>query len=148
MMTGGGNMAVLYPSDEWCGEWKKAINDSTAVKETGKGWGVDFNGNWIFEIQPGGGLEETTYVYVEAKAGECKDSRLINNPSEVDAGFICTGSYSDYKKVVKGEKDFIEGVVRGTFKLKGDMAKIMRNARFVRAVADSISTFESEYLGE
>jgi putative sterol carrier protein len=141
-------MAVLYPSNEWCEEWKTAINDSKAVQETGKNWGVDFNGNWVFEITPGGGLDKTTYVYLEAKAGKCTDARILDDPSEVDAGFFCTGPYEEFKHVVKGEKDFIEGVVRGIFKLTGDMARIMRNARFIRAVADSISTFEAEYLGE
>jgi len=141
-------MAVLYPSQEWCEEWKKAINDSKECAERGKNWGVDFNGSFIFELQPSGGLEKTVYVYMDGKGGKCLDCRIINDPSEVDAGFFVPGPYEDYKKVVKGEKDFIEGVVRGIFKLKGDMSKIMRNARFIRAIADSISTFEAEYLGE
>jgi len=59
-----------------------------------------------------------------------------------------TGSYGDFKSVVKGDSDFLALVVKGTFKLQGDMGKIMRFARFVRAVANSISSFESEYLGE
>lgn len=141
-------MAVLYPSQEWCDEWKKAMNNTKAVQETGKNWGVGFNGNWVFELQPGGGLEKTMYVYLEAEAGECKDARVINGPSEVESGFFVTGSYADYKEVVKGEKDFIEGVVKGVFKLNGDMTKIMRYAKFIRAVANSISTFEARYLGE
>jgi putative sterol carrier protein len=141
-------MAVLYPSNEWCQEWKKAINSSEVIENAGKEWGVGFNGNWLFEITPGGGLDKTTYLYLEAKAGKCTDSRLINDPSEVDAGFFCTGPYDSFKPVVKGEGDFIEGVVRGVFKLKGDMTKIMLNARFIRAVADSLGAFESEFLGE
>jgi putative sterol carrier protein len=141
-------MAVLYPSQDWCNEWKKAINNNQAVAETGKNWGVDFNGSWVFELQPGGGLEKTWYVYLEAKNGNCTDARVINNPSEVDAGFYAAGSYADYKAVVKGEKDFIEGVMKGVFKIKGDISKIMRNAKFIRAVANSISSFEASYLGE
>jgi putative sterol carrier protein len=141
-------MAVLYPSQEWCDAWKEAINNDEAVAEHGKNWGVGFNGNFVFELLPGGGLEETTYVYLEAEAGKCTDARIISDPSEVDAGFIASGSYADYKPVVKGEADFIEGVVKGIFKLKGDMGKIMRNAKFIRAVANSISSFEAEYLGE
>jgi putative sterol carrier protein len=141
-------MAVLYPSQDWCDEWKKAINRNQAVAETGKNWGGDFNGNWVFELQPGGGLGKTCYVYLEAKNGKCSDSRVINNPSEVDAGFHAVGSYVDYKEVVKGRKDFIEGVMKGIFKIKGDMSKIMRNAKFIRAVANSISSFEATYLGE
>lgn len=141
-------MAVLYPSNEWCQEWKKAINNSEVIEESGKEWGIDFNGNWLFEVTPGGGLDKTTYLYLESKEGKCTDSRLIEDPSEVDTGFFCTGPYESFKPVVKGEKDFIEGVVRGVFKLKGDMTKIMLNARFIRAVANSLSTFESEFLGE
>ena len=139
---------ALYPSQEWCEEWKNALNNDTAVAETGKKWGVDFNGNFIFELQPGGGLDETLYVYLETTAGKCTDARLLDDPSLKSPGFYCTGSYADYKPVVKGEKDFIEGVVRGIFKLKGDMSKIMRNAKFIRAVANSISSFPNEYLGE
>ena len=141
-------MAALYPSNEWCEEWKKAINDSERCAEKGKNWGADFNGNWVFELTPSGGLTKTTYVYLGAKDGKCTDARLLNDPSEADAGFYAVGPYEEYKKVVKGEKDFIEGMVRGIFKLRGDMSKIMRNAQFIRAVADSISAFEAEYLGE
>jgi putative sterol carrier protein len=141
-------MAVLYPSQEWCEEWQKAINDSEAVATTGKDWGVGWNGNWLFEVQPGAGLENTHYIYLEAAAGKCTDAKSVEDPTTVDPGFYVIGNYADFKPVVKGENDFIEGVVKGVFKLKGDMAKVMRNAKFIRAIADSISSFEAEYLGE
>ena len=141
-------MALLYPSNEWCQEWKNVINSSDATKEAGKDWGVDFIGNWIFEITPGSGLDKTTYVYLEAKAGECTDARLIDNPSEVEVGFYCTGSYEEFKAAVKGKKDFIQGVVRGTFKLKGNMMKIMKYGGFIRTVANSLQGIDSEFLGE
>ncbi len=139
---------ALYPSQEWCDEWKNAMNNYKMVEETGKKWGVGFNGNFVFELQPGGGLEKTTYVYLESAEGKCTDSRILDDPSQAKLGFYVTGSYADFKEVVKGEKDFIEGVVRGIFKLKGDMTKIMRNAKFIRAIANSISSFKNEYLGE
>ena len=139
---------ALYPSQEWCDEWKNALNNDPAVEKTGKKWGVDFNGNFLFKVQPGDGLDEEAFVYLETAAGKCTESRILKDSSEADLGFDVTGSYGDFKAVVKGDKDFIEGVVRGIFKLKGDMAKIMRNATFIRAVANSISSFENEYLGE
>lgn len=141
-------MAVLYPSQEWCDEWKKAINASSAIKAAGKSWGVGFNGNLVFEIQPGGGLDTTTHVFVAAAAGECTECRIVEDPSTVSFGFYVRGGYSDFKEVVKGNKDFIAGVVTGTFKLEGPMLKIMSHARFVRAVANSISSFDAEYLGD
>lgn len=139
---------ALYPSQEWCDAWKVAINEDPAIEKTGQKWGVGFNGNWLFIITPGGGLDEITYVYLEALAGKCSDSRMVNDPSQIDPGFVVTGSYTDFKSVVKGEKDFLALVVKGTISLKGDMGKIMKFARFIRAVANSISSFESEFLGD
>ena len=139
---------ALYPSQEWCDEWKNALNNDPAVEKTGKKWGVDFNGNWVFEIQPGDGLEETVYLYLEVAEGKSTDVQILDDPSSKDPGFFAIGSYSDFKPVVKGEKDFVEGVVRGIFKIKGNMGKIMRNATFIRAMSNSISSFKNEYLGE
>ena len=139
---------ALYPSQAWCDDWKQAINKDESVASTGKNWGVDFNGDWLFQVTPGGGLQETVYLYMEAAAGKCSDARMLKKPSEVDPGFVVTGSYADFKPVVKGEADFIAGVVKGTFKLQGNMLKVMQFARFIRAVANSISSFESEFLGE
>jgi putative sterol carrier protein len=137
---------ALYPSQAWCDEWKQAINEDQKIAKTGAKWGVGFNGNWLFVITPGSGLEETTYVFLEASEGKCSDARVVEDPSEVEPGFTVTGTYADYKSVVKGESDFLALVVKGTFKIKGDMLTIMRFAKFIRAVANSISSFESEYL--
>lgn len=139
---------ALYPSQAWCDQWKDAINADQRVAETGKNWGVGFNGNWLFALTPGAGLEETVYIYLEAAEGKCTAARFLIDSSTENAGFLVTGSYSDFKPVVKGEADFLAGVVKGTFKLQGDMVRIMQFARFIRAVANSISSFESEYLGE
>jgi putative sterol carrier protein len=141
-------MAFLYPSNEWCHAWKNAINSSDVVKNEGKDWGSDFNGNWLFEITSGDGLDNTAFLFLEVKAGECIDARLIDDPGEVEAGFYCTGSYRDFKATVKGEKDLIQGVVIGTFKLKGNLMTIMKYGGFFRAVIDSLQSIESEFLGE
>jgi hypothetical protein len=139
---------ALYPSQEWCDKWKDALNNDAVVAETGKNWGADFKGSFLFEITPGSGMDKTHYVFLDAKEGKCLESRMMDSPGNLDPGFSVTGSYGDFKLVVKGEKDFIEMVVRGALKLKGDMSKIMRNAKFIRSVANSISSFPNEYLGE
>jgi len=141
-------MGVLYPSQEWCDEWKRAINANPMIKELGKSWGVGFNGNLVFQIQPGAGLEDTAYVFLAASAGQCTECRIVQDLAEVDYGFCVTGDYADFKEVVKGNKGFMEGVVKGVFKIKGDSLRLMRNARFVKAVADTISSVEARYLGE
>ena len=141
-------MALLFPSPEWCAECKDKLNESEAVAQTGKNWGVDFNGNWVFEAQPGAGLEQATYLYMEMKGGKCSDCRIIDDPSEVDAGYYGYGSYADFKAVVKGEKDFIGAAMNGDFKVKGDMSRVVKNAKYVAALARVLASVDSKYLGE
>jgi len=143
-------MAILYLSNEWGEAWCKSINGSKACTEGGKAWGVGWNGKFVFEVQPGSGLEETKYLYFDFSAGECHEARLIDDPSKVDPGFISSGPYGDFKKVAKGEGDFVAMTMKGTLKLKGDMSKVMGNFAFIRALADSIKAIPEEvtYLGE
>jgi len=109
--TGGSDdMAALYPSQAWCDEWKKAINANSAIKEAGKNWGVGFNGNLVFEIQPKGGLETTTHVFMAVEAGECMECRIIEDPSTVDYGVYVKGNYSDFKEVVRVTKTSLPGL--------------------------------------
>ena len=110
--------------------------------------GSRFNGDWLFEVAPGGGLEEPVYLFLKAAEGKCSEARMISDPTGVDADFTVSGSYTDFKPVVKCQSGFLAGVVKGTFKLNGDMVKIMQFARFIRAVANSISSFDGEYPGE
>ena len=42
---------VLYPSKEWLEEYGRRLNQSKEYKEAGKGWGVGWNGDFIFQIE-------------------------------------------------------------------------------------------------
>ena len=140
-------MAVLYPSQEWCDEWKNAINSNKACREKGENWGVEFDGTFLFEIAADEGLQETRYIYFDGKGGTCHQARIVPGPQELQVGFHVRGPYSIYKKVVKGEMHFIESLVRGKIRrLSGDFGNIMRNAPFIGELAASISSFEAEYL--
>jgi len=141
-------MGVLYPSQEWAEALANAINGNAQAQELGKSWGVDFDGSFLFEITPGSGLNEAKYFYLNLKAGKALDAKMVKDRTEVTPGYLVTATYADWKPVVKGQKDFVEGIIKGIFKVDGDMSKIMRNAKFVRAVANSLSKVPSEYLGE
>lgn len=139
---------ALFPSQEWCDKFKEAMNNDVGVAKTGKDWGVGFKGDFLFEIQPGSGLKNTHYFYLDATEGKCRDCKMVDDPSGIDAGYYVTGTYGDYKPIVKGEKGFIKTVLRGALKLKGDMATVTRNASFITNVSDCLSSFQNEYLGE
>lgn len=41
---------VLYPTEQWLTEYKRQMNASEQLDAAGAGWGVDFDGSFLFEI--------------------------------------------------------------------------------------------------
>lgn len=142
-------MNVLFPSQDWADAIAAAITNSKDTEEHGKNWGVGFNGSFLFEISPGSGLDKDMYFYMDLKQGKASDAVMKpEKPTTIDPGFVITGSYGDWKLIVSSKLDLMEAIIKGTFTVRGDMGKIMRNAKFVRAVANLLSTIQTSYLGE
>lgn len=142
-------MKVLFPSQDWAGAIATAINNSKETAEHGKNWGVGFNGSFLFEISPGSGLDNKMYFFMDLKEGKASDALMKPEvPTTKEPGFVISGAYGDWKLIVSSQLDLMEAIIKGTFTVRGDMGKIMRNAKFVRAVANLLNTIPTSYLGE
>lgn len=162
---------VGFPTPEWLDEYVKRLNDSKVMAESGKGWGVDFNGDFIFQIDdlpvdkidklPEGDLKKhmkeitekyvtgkTVYTYIGLKDGKCTGARLIKDPNEVQVGFKLVGPYDQWKKLTKAETDATRAVMTGKMKLQGDMSKIMRYIKATQAMGKIASEVPTEFLDE
>jgi len=159
---------VLYLTKEWLDEYRKMLNQNREYKEAGEGWGVGWNGDFIFQIENipvdkiafeklppdvAKGLREyiingTAYSYLRLKDGECLETRPIKDPKEVQAGFVQKGPYENWKKITRGELDPTRALLTGKFKLEGDMAKVMRYSRAANLMAKIAAGIETEFPDE
>ncbi|KPV63970.1 MAG: SCP-2 sterol transfer family protein [Candidatus Bathyarchaeota archaeon BA2] len=168
---------VPFPSMEWMKEYCKALNASKELEEAGKGWGVGWNGDFIFQVegipidnidveavmkamskdlaislaeqmgqvsQQGG----TAYAHAKLKDGKCEGVGLLKSVDEVEVGFIMSGPYENWKKIVKGQLDPVRGLLSGQFKLKGDMSKIMKYVKGATIMARISATVKAEFFDE
>jgi len=144
------------------------LNQSRDYKEAGKGWGVGWNGDFIFQIEnipvekiafesmPPDVAKElkeyivngTVYSYIRLKDGECLEARPIKDPKEVEVGFIQKGPYENWKKITRGELDPTKALLTGKFKLQGDMAKVMRYSRAANIMAKIAANIKTEFPDE
>ena len=136
---------AMFPSQDWCDAWKVFLNDSEDVAKHGKNWGTTFNGNMLLEIQPGGGLDQKAYLYCEAAGGSCSDVKVADGPDGFDVGFVVTGTYPNYVKVIQGKKDFTTSVLQGILKLQGNIALVMQNPKYIEAVSATFTKLDSEF---
>lgn len=159
---------VLFPTPAWMEEFAKMLNESKEMAEAGKGWGVDFNGNFLFVIQniplekiDEGKLPEdlktlirdyvkegTAYAYAELKDGKCLATRVLKDLSEATVGFKLSGAYENWKATAKGEVDPVRAIMTGKFKFEGDMSKVLRYMKATQIMTKMVSDIKTEYIDE
>jgi putative sterol carrier protein len=133
-------MAKFF-SDEWIKDYMKAINESKEYEEAAKDWEGDF----LFVVEPDGELDKPLYGYIDLYHGKAREAYAVDDPSKVKAAYEFRGKFSDWKKLLAGEIDPIKGLVTGKFKLKGNMAMVMRYAKAAQILVELTKKIETEF---
>ncbi|MHA1276006.1 MAG: SCP2 sterol-binding domain-containing protein [Candidatus Helarchaeota archaeon] len=123
---------VKFLTGEWAKEYCKALNNSEAYGQAGKGWVGDFL--FIAEYEDG----SITKLWIDLHDGQCRGTAVIKPDEEKDAAFIMSGPYANWKLVAEKKLDPIQGLMTGKFKLKGDMAMVMRYTKAAVEMVNSI----------
>jgi putative sterol carrier protein len=141
-------MAIKLPSeaDEWIAEYKDKLNESEEYSEAGQGWGLGFNGDFLFHIQPDEMYDDDpVYLYIVVEDGSCHDAYVTEDPDGEDWGFAFRGEAANWKKLMEKEVDPVEGMMDGTFELDGDMQKVMQYSQAAVVMTELASDIDTEF---
>lgn len=141
-------MAYTLPTeaDEWIEEWRDQLNDSAAYSEAGAGWGIGFNGDFLFEIRPDDQYDgDPISLFVGLEDGECTEAYRTTDPEGEDWGFAFRGDYGDWKRLIRGEVGAVEGMMDGEFDLDGDMQKVLQYSEAAVVMTDNGANVDTEF---
>jgi putative sterol carrier protein len=69
----------------------------------------------------------------------------LSSADEVKAAYTFDGSYTNYVRLVEGTLDPIQGLMTGKFKLKGNMAKVMRHVKAANELVRTITLIDTQF---
>lgn len=140
-------MPVDFPSEEWTDAYQKAINSSPDYKAAGKTW---THGAIAFVVpkEPAVGLEDDTAFILDLHQGECRKAWLSTVDEAKQQPFCITGSYSQWKAVMRKELDPIKGMMQGKLKLKGNLPVIVRFVKAAQVLVELTGTIDTKFLDE
>jgi len=136
---------IPFPSDEWIEEWRERLNADETYEEVGAGWGVGFDGDFLFVVAADDRLPETKYYFVGLEDGKCTEVREVDDPDEVDVGFRYVGDYADWLRLNEGEIGPIDGLMSGVFDIEGDMQKVLQYSEAAVVMAETGREIETDY---
>jgi putative sterol carrier protein len=139
---------MKFGTPEWAEAYKKAVNDNENYRDAAgpEGFPPDgWEGDFVFIVEPAGNLDHELRMFVGLYHGECTDARVLKEGEEVEAEYEWAGPYDAWLQVLKKELDPIRGLLAGKFRLKGDMAKILKATRAALELVNSTTTIDTEF---
>ena len=115
-------MSFQFPSDEWAQQLMEVVNNSQAYKDAASKW----EGDLVFLIQPGPGLTEESYLYLDLWHGECRAAKQLQSAAEEKAAFEISAPLVIWRDVLEGRLDPIRGITARKLKLKGNLMKVLK----------------------
>ncbi|HMF30986.1 MAG TPA: SCP2 sterol-binding domain-containing protein [Candidatus Lokiarchaeia archaeon] len=135
---------TLFATKEWTDEYCNALNENPAYEDAAKTWEGDF----VFVVLADEISDQDAFFWVDLWHGKARDWAVLESADEKpDAVFVFSGPYKNFKALVGTPKlDPIQGLMTGKFKLKGDMAKVMRAVKAAQELVNQIVSLGTEFL--
>ena len=134
-------MKYKFPSDEWIKKLSELLNASESYARSAKDWEGDF----IFIIEPDEVYDQTAYFHLELFHGKSPGAALVEEENLPETEFIITAPYGTWRKVIDSKLDPIQGMMTGQLKLKGDLMKVMRYPKAAQEIVSSCANIPTDW---
>jgi len=134
-------MALKFPSDEWIKELSSKLNESEAYERSAKDWEGDF----IFIVEPDDAYDDTAYLFLGLYHGKSPDAAMIESKDAREAEFIIAAPFTNWRKVIEGELEPIQGMMTRKLKLAGNMMKIMRYPKAAKEIVTCCALVPTDF---
>ncbi len=124
---------MRFPSAEWAAAYQKALNENAAYREAAKAWVGDI----LLLVVPPSPADPAPGVHLDLADGGCRAATFYADGRTVRSEFVYEGSAENWARLMRHEVDPVKAIMDGTFKVKGNLAKLMR---FTRAAKELVET--------
>ena len=134
-------MALKFPSDEWIKELSRQLNASETYEKSAKNWEGDF----VFVCEPDEAYDDTAYLFLGLYHGKSPDAAEVASEDEREAEFVIRAPFSNWRKVIEGRLEPIQGMMTRKLKLEGNMMKIMRYPKAAQEIVSCCALVPTDF---
>jgi putative sterol carrier protein len=136
-------MRLLFPSDAWIKALSDKLNESESYERSAKDW----EGNFIFIIEPDTRYGQTAYLYLGLHHGKSPDAAMLTHPDDKQTEYALSAPYGTWLKVLEGKLDPILGMMTRQLKLQGNLMMIMRYPKAATEIIECTKLIPTEFAG-
>lgn len=129
-----------FPEHDWLQALMDKLNTDDKYAQIAKNW----EGDMLFQIEPGGKLAQQVAFYLDLWHGKCREAFLVDEHSAIKPVFTLIAPYDNYARLLKGEIEPMQALLTRKIAVQGNMAVLMRSVptvldfvRCCREITDS-----------
>lgn len=138
-------MATQFPDIDWFEEWRDLLVNDEEIPKYSKGWGVEFDGSFVYEIKADDSLPETKYFYLDIEEDQVHSVKELDDPDDIEHGFVYSGNYEDWVELTSGELDPVNALMGGIFDLEGEMQEALAYNDMANRMFNLTTEINTEY---
>jgi putative sterol carrier protein len=124
---------MAFPSAEWASAFQRALNENAVYAEAAQAW----VGDLLLRVRPPDDSSPAPGVHLDLANGSCRAATYHPDSREVASEFVYEGTAENWQRLMRHEVDPVKAILDGTFRVKGNLAKLMR---FMRAAKELVET--------
>jgi putative sterol carrier protein len=130
-----------FPSAEWADQFRTALNANADYAEAARAW----EGDIMFLVVADAVSPKGAGVHLDLFHGTCRSATFSEDPANVSSEFTYSGRREDWARLLKGELDPVQALLKGTFRIGGNLPKLMRFTRAATLLASTAATVPTEF---
>lgn len=141
-------MSVTLPgeAEAWIDAYGRRLAENDDYVEAASGWGVEFDGDFVFEVLPDELYDgEALVLYIALEDGAVEETRLLETPAAAEHGFVLRADYADWKRLINDEIDIVSAVMGGTFDVDGSKMRAMRYQGALVEMGETATRVDTEF---
>jgi len=124
---------MAFPSAEWAAAYREALNGNAAYRAAAQKWVGDI----LLLVRTGGADAPAPGVLLDLADGGCRAATFYPDARAIASEFVYEGTPENWARLMRHEVDPVQAILDGTFKVKGNLAKLLR---FTRAAKELVET--------
>ncbi len=131
---------MRFPSAEWAAAYQRALNENEAYRAAAKAWAGDI----LLLVVPPAPSDPAPGVHLDLADGGCRSATYHEDARAVASEFVYEGTPENWARLMRHELDPIQAILNGTFRVRGNLAKLMRFTRAAKELVETASNVPSE----
>ena len=128
------------PSAEWADQFRSALNASSDYAEAARAW----EGDILFLVTADAEAPKGVGIHLDLYHGVCRSATYTDDPTMFATEFTYSGRREDWARLLRGELDPVQAFLKGTFRIRGNMPKLLRFARAATLLASTAATIPTD----